>query len=161
MRRFFRMVQRLRLPARLLDDDLRRVHTADYLRRLTDRAELARILEVGIVNFLPSRFTDWQRRPLSAAQIEYAIGDVTRHQLLAHVASHQGVVAVERMAGQERRMDYNQVPACTFTHPEVASRAHRSRVLHRQEYEDAGWHGEPMTLGKPACGPNWGTRRLP
>jgi dihydrolipoamide dehydrogenase len=51
----------------------------------------------------------------------YAIGDVTRHQLLAHVASHQGVVAVERMAGQDRRMDYNQVPACTFTHPEVAS----------------------------------------
>jgi dihydrolipoamide dehydrogenase len=51
----------------------------------------------------------------------YAIGDVTRHQLLAHVASHQGVVAVEGIAGQRRRMDYNQVPACTFTHPEVAS----------------------------------------
>jgi dihydrolipoamide dehydrogenase len=51
----------------------------------------------------------------------YAIGDVTRHQLLAHVASHQGVVAVEGIAGQQRRMNYNQVPACTFTHPEVAS----------------------------------------
>ena len=51
----------------------------------------------------------------------YAIGDVTRHQLLAHVASHQGVVAVERMAGHDRRINYDQVPACTFTHPEVAS----------------------------------------
>jgi dihydrolipoamide dehydrogenase len=51
----------------------------------------------------------------------YAIGDITRHQLLAHVASHQGVVAVERMAGHDRRINYDHVPACTFTHPEVAS----------------------------------------
>ncbi|HZU06857.1 MAG TPA: dihydrolipoyl dehydrogenase [Chloroflexota bacterium] len=51
----------------------------------------------------------------------YAIGDVTRHQLLAHVASHQGIVAVERMAGYNRRVDYNRVPNCIFTHPEVAS----------------------------------------
>jgi dihydrolipoamide dehydrogenase len=51
----------------------------------------------------------------------YAIGDVTRHQLLAHVASHQGVLAVEGIAGQPRPMDYDQVPACIFTHPEVAS----------------------------------------
>ncbi len=51
----------------------------------------------------------------------YAIGDVTRHQLLAHVASHQGIVAVERMAGHDRRINYDHVPACTFTHPEVAS----------------------------------------
>jgi dihydrolipoamide dehydrogenase len=51
----------------------------------------------------------------------YAVGDVTGHQLLAHVASHQGVVAVERLAGRDRRIDYDQVPACIFTHPEVAS----------------------------------------
>ncbi len=51
----------------------------------------------------------------------YAIGDVTRHQLLAHVASHQGIAAVEHMAGQSHRINYDQVPACTFTHPEVAS----------------------------------------
>jgi dihydrolipoamide dehydrogenase len=51
----------------------------------------------------------------------YAIGDITRHQLLAHVASHQGIVAVEHMAGQGHRINYEQVPACTFTHPEVAS----------------------------------------
>ncbi len=51
----------------------------------------------------------------------YAIGDLTRHQLLAHVASHQGIVAVERMAGHDRRINYDHVPACIFTHPEVAS----------------------------------------
>lgn len=50
-----------------------------------------------------------------------AIGDLTGHQLLAHVASHQGVVAVENLAGHEKAMDYRVVPSCTFTHPEVAT----------------------------------------
>jgi len=51
----------------------------------------------------------------------YAIGDITRHQLLAHVASHQGVVAVEGMAGHEQHIHYHRVPGVVFTHPEVAS----------------------------------------
>ncbi|HEV3012607.1 MAG TPA: hypothetical protein VG499_04980, partial [Actinomycetota bacterium] len=41
--------------------------------------------------------------------------------LLAHVASHQGLVAAGVMAGHDERMDYRAVPAATFTHPEVAS----------------------------------------
>ena len=51
----------------------------------------------------------------------YAIGDVTGKQLLAHLASHQGVVAAEAIAGTGHPMDYKVVPACTYTHPEVAS----------------------------------------
>ncbi len=51
----------------------------------------------------------------------YAIGDVTGRVLLAHVASHQGLVAVAGVAGRDERMDYKAVPAATFTHPEVAS----------------------------------------
>jgi dihydrolipoamide dehydrogenase len=50
-----------------------------------------------------------------------AIGDVTGKVLLAHVASHQGLVAVDVLAGHDERMDYRAVPAATFTHPEVAS----------------------------------------
>jgi dihydrolipoamide dehydrogenase len=50
-----------------------------------------------------------------------AIGDVTGKVLLAHVASHQGLVAVGNIAGHGERMDYKAVPAATFTHPEVAS----------------------------------------
>jgi dihydrolipoamide dehydrogenase len=50
-----------------------------------------------------------------------AIGDVTGKVLLAHVASHQGLVAVGNVAGHPERMDYKAVPAATFTHPEVAS----------------------------------------
>jgi len=51
----------------------------------------------------------------------YAIGDVTGTVLLAHVASHQGLVAAGVIAGHAERMGYKAVPAATFTHPEVAS----------------------------------------
>ncbi|HEV3496792.1 MAG TPA: dihydrolipoyl dehydrogenase, partial [Actinomycetes bacterium] len=51
----------------------------------------------------------------------HAIGDVTGKVLLAHVASHQGLVAAGVIAGHDERMDYKAVPAATFTHPEVAS----------------------------------------
>jgi dihydrolipoamide dehydrogenase len=51
----------------------------------------------------------------------HAIGDVTGRVLLAHVASHQGLVAAAVLAGHDERMDYRVVPAATFTHPEVAS----------------------------------------
>jgi dihydrolipoamide dehydrogenase len=51
----------------------------------------------------------------------YAIGDVTGKVLLAHVASHQGIVASSVIAGQDHHMDYRAVPGATFTHPEVAS----------------------------------------
>jgi len=52
----------------------------------------------------------------------YAIGDVVPTQALAHVASAEGVVAVEHMAGRETQpLNYDQVPACTYCSPEVAS----------------------------------------
>ncbi|AYF77833.1 dihydrolipoyl dehydrogenase [Nocardia yunnanensis] len=51
----------------------------------------------------------------------YAIGDVTGKALLAHVASHQGLVAADTIAGHAAHIDYNVIPAATFTHPEIAS----------------------------------------
>ncbi len=51
----------------------------------------------------------------------YAIGDVVGKIMLAHVASAQGKVAVENIAGLERSMDYRAVPNCVFSMPEVAS----------------------------------------
>ena len=52
----------------------------------------------------------------------YAIGDVVPTPQLAHVASAEGVVAVEHMAGQETRpLNYDQVPACTYCSPEIGS----------------------------------------
>jgi dihydrolipoyl dehydrogenase len=52
----------------------------------------------------------------------YAIGDVTGRQLLAHKASHEGIVCVEHIAGRGHgTVDYGNVPNCTYCHPEVAS----------------------------------------
>ena len=52
----------------------------------------------------------------------YAIGDVTMKLPLAHVASAQGVIAVEAMAGKEpRALDLNNVPRCTYCEPQVAA----------------------------------------
>ncbi len=52
----------------------------------------------------------------------YAIGDVTMKLPLAHVASAQGIVAVEAMAGRETRvLDMNNMPRCTYCVPQVAS----------------------------------------
>jgi dihydrolipoamide dehydrogenase len=52
----------------------------------------------------------------------YAIGDVTMKLALAHVASAQGVIAAEALAGKEpRALDLNNVPRCTYCTPQVAS----------------------------------------
>jgi len=50
----------------------------------------------------------------------YAIGDVTGIYMLAHVASHQGLVAVANALGGHEAMDYAVVPNCVFTMPEIA-----------------------------------------
>jgi len=50
----------------------------------------------------------------------YAVGDVTGVMLLAHLASRMGIVAAEHATGKDSRIDYEVVPACVFTHPEVA-----------------------------------------
>jgi dihydrolipoyl dehydrogenase len=65
----------------------------------------------------------------------YAIGDVTGKQLLAHLAMHQGVAAVEAIAGKGHPMDYKVVPACTYTHPEVASVGLSEKEAREQGYD--------------------------
>lgn len=51
----------------------------------------------------------------------YAIGDITGQSMLAHVASHQGLVAADVIAGKHSHMDYTAIPSVIFTHPEIAS----------------------------------------
>jgi dihydrolipoamide dehydrogenase len=52
----------------------------------------------------------------------YAIGDMAGHQMLAHKAMAEGVVAAEAIAGQTPRpVDYGNVPSCTYCRPQVAS----------------------------------------
>lgn len=52
----------------------------------------------------------------------FAIGDIVHGPALAHVASAEGIICVEKMAGLDvEPLDYNNVPACTYTSPEIAS----------------------------------------
>lgn len=51
----------------------------------------------------------------------YAIGDVTNIIQLAHVASHQGITAIDNILGEEKAMSYCAVPNVIFTSPEIAS----------------------------------------
>ncbi len=52
----------------------------------------------------------------------YAIGDITPGPALAHVASAEGIICVEKLAGQNvDALDYGNIPGCTYASPEIAS----------------------------------------
>ncbi|MAF31293.1 MAG: dihydrolipoyl dehydrogenase [Magnetococcales bacterium] len=52
----------------------------------------------------------------------YAIGDIIGRQQLAHVASHEGVICAEHIAGQKpHAMNYENIPGCTYCTPQVGS----------------------------------------
>ncbi|WP_417603403.1 dihydrolipoyl dehydrogenase [Owenweeksia hongkongensis] len=52
----------------------------------------------------------------------YAIGDCVPGQALAHVASAEGIICVEKIAGHHPQpLDYNNIPGCTYCSPEIAS----------------------------------------
>ncbi len=66
----------------------------------------------------------------------YAIGDVLATPALAHVASHEGIICVEKIAGEEvRPMDYRRVPACTYCQPEIASVGLTEAAARQQGYD--------------------------
>jgi dihydrolipoamide dehydrogenase len=51
----------------------------------------------------------------------YAVGDIASKWWLAHVASHQGLIAAENACGNSAKMSYHAIPSIIFTHPEIAS----------------------------------------
>jgi len=52
----------------------------------------------------------------------FAIGDIVHGPALAHVASAEGIICVEKIAGLEvQPLDYKNIPGCTYTNPEIAS----------------------------------------
>jgi dihydrolipoamide dehydrogenase len=65
----------------------------------------------------------------------YAIGDIVPGPALAHVASHEGITCVEKIAGMDvEPIDYNNIPSCTYTNPEVASVG-----MNEKQAKDAGY----------------------
>jgi len=63
---------------------------------------------------------EWQR---TSAPGVYAIGDVAGAPMLAHKASHEAIICVEKIAGVKgvHPMNRAHIPACTYCHPQVAS----------------------------------------
>lgn len=65
----------------------------------------------------------------------YAIGDCTPGQALAHVASAEGIICVENIAGHKpQALDYNNIPGCTYCSPEIASVGYTEKAA-----KDAGY----------------------
>ncbi|HPE33493.1 MAG TPA: dihydrolipoyl dehydrogenase [Bacteroidales bacterium] len=66
----------------------------------------------------------------------YAIGDIVRGPALAHLASHEAITCVEKIAGKDvHPIDYANIPACTYTVPEVASVGMTEKQAREAGYE--------------------------
>jgi len=66
----------------------------------------------------------------------FAIGDVTSGQALAHVASAEGILCVEKIAGHDvEPLDYGNIPGCTYATPEIASVGLTEAQAKEQGYE--------------------------
>ncbi len=66
----------------------------------------------------------------------YAIGDVVKGQALAHVASAEGILCVEKIAGHDvNPLDYNNIPGCTYCSPEIASVGYTEKQAIENGYE--------------------------
>ena len=66
----------------------------------------------------------------------YAIGDVLATQALAHVASAEGITCVEKIAGHHpEKIDYNNIPGCTYCVPEIASVGYTEQAAKEAGYE--------------------------
>ena len=66
----------------------------------------------------------------------YAIGDITPGQALAHVASAEGILCVEKIAGLHvEALDYGNIPGCTYATPEIASVGMTEKAAKEKGYE--------------------------
>lgn len=84
----------------------------------------------------------------------YAIGDVNGKAMLAHAASHQGVVAARNCCGEAVRADFSLIPACIYTNPEIACVGMTQAQAEQQGLEvtvstfQAAGNGKSIVLGE-------------
>jgi dihydrolipoamide dehydrogenase len=66
----------------------------------------------------------------------YAIGDIVKGPALAHVASAEGIICVEKIAGHHPQpLNYNNIPGCTYCQPEIASVGYTEKAARAAGYE--------------------------
>lgn len=73
------------------------------------------------VNVLPNGIVETNDKMETNVPGIYAVGDIASIYWLAHVASHQGLVAASQAAGIDQRMHYNAIPSVIFTEPEIGT----------------------------------------
>ena len=79
----------------------------------------------------------------------YAIGDVNGKMGLAHVASAQGMIAAEAIAGKKTaKLSYSDIPRCTYAHPEVASVGLTEKQAQEKGYDVASIQSPFVANGK-------------
>jgi dihydrolipoamide dehydrogenase len=86
----------------------------------------------------------------------YAIGDVAGAPMLAHKASHEGVVCIEKIKGLDAHaLDKSKIPACTYCHPQIASVGLSEAAAKAAGYElkvgrfPFQGNGKAIALGEP------------
>ncbi|MEI6348948.1 MAG: dihydrolipoyl dehydrogenase [Bacteroidota bacterium] len=85
----------------------------------------------------------------------YAIGDIVKGPALAHVASHEGLICVEKIAGHNPTpLNYGNIPGCTYTSPEVASVGMTEKQALEAGYELLIGKFPYTASGKAAAGGN-------
>ncbi|WP_046745781.1 dihydrolipoyl dehydrogenase [Kordia zhangzhouensis] len=85
----------------------------------------------------------------------YAIGDVTPGQALAHVASAEGILCVEKIAGMHvEALDYGNIPGCTYCTPEIASVGLTENQAKEQGYDIKVGKFPFSASGKASAGGN-------
>ena len=104
-------------------------------------------LEEAGVKLTERKFIDINEKMATSVPGIYAIGDVTGKFLLAHVASKQGILCAEAIAGKETQpIDYMMVPRATFCSPQLASFGYTEAQAKEKGFE--------VTLGRFPFQPN-------
>ncbi len=78
----------------------------------------------------------------------YAIGDIVDSPFLAHVASKEGMIAVQNALGKDKKVDYTAIPRCVYTEPEVAAVGFTEKQLEEKGIEYKIGKFEFRGLGK-------------
>lgn len=96
----------------------RREETADLILVSTGRT--ANLAGLEALNLKTAReFIETDSHLRTSVPGVYAIGDLNGRQMLAHVASAEGIIAVENILGKDTEINYDRVPSCIYSFPEV------------------------------------------
>ncbi|HOW22651.1 MAG TPA: dihydrolipoyl dehydrogenase [Sedimentibacter sp.] len=123
------------------------IEASDVLVSVGRKANLKGLESLGLEMDSGNRYINVNERLETSVKNVYAIGDVTGKMMLAHVATAQGIAAVENIAGKQNSISYDIVPSCIYTIPEVSS-VGMTEEKAREMYEELLIGRFPMA----ACG---------